>query len=230
LINEEPVTYEIMINADRLEDQDNFVVVKLKVEYPPLYPTVMPKFQFRNMSPVNLRLSDFNKCHVMFKDIAEEMLGEQMVFEVIENVRQYLIEINDVFVQKRYEVIEEMKVIDENKNKKFIADIKLDYVPVNKETFTVWLEKYSKEVAAVKAEELKRRTKAQIDRDARESGKAYFHDKQGMIGSNIAFEEDDVELLNDQDQDDEEVLEEEKDDKYYDEDLFDDDDVEGLEL
>lgn len=61
LINEEPVTYEITINADRLEEMDNFVVVKLKVEYPPLYPKVMPKFQFKNLSPVNLSLSDFNR-------------------------------------------------------------------------------------------------------------------------------------------------------------------------
>lgn len=166
----------------------------------------------------------------MFKEIAEEMVGEQMVYEIIENVRQYLIEKNDVFVQKRYESLEEKKIKDENMGKKFIADTNLDYIPVNKDTFSTWLAKFSKEIALQKEEEKKKRTKEQIERDNRISGKSYFRDKQIIIGSNIAFEEDDVELLGDQIDDEEEVKEDDENINYYNEELFADEDVDDIEL
>ena len=91
LINEQPVTYEVIINADRNDENDNYIVVKLKIEYPIDYPNTMPKFQFKNLSPMHLSISDFNNCHSIFRETAEDMIGEQMIFEVIENIRQFLI-------------------------------------------------------------------------------------------------------------------------------------------
>jgi hypothetical protein len=60
LITEDPVTYEVVINANRDDDEENFVVVKIMVEYPAEYPKVIPKFQFRNLSPKNLTMTEFN--------------------------------------------------------------------------------------------------------------------------------------------------------------------------
>ncbi|CAI2377350.1 unnamed protein product [Moneuplotes crassus] len=230
LINEQPVTYEIIINADRNEEEDNYIVVKLKVEYPEDYPNVMPKFQFKNLSPVHLNIADFNKCHTMFKDMAEEMLGEQMIFELIENVREFLISKNDVFVEAKLKEIEEQKIKEENMGKKFIAEKKLDYEPVNKDSFSKWLATFTKERDALKAEEMKSRSKEQLERDSRKSGKAYFLEKQVIAGSGINFEDE-------EDMDVQEEIEEEKDEaededmeKYFDDDVFDDEDIDDVEL
>ncbi len=195
LINQQPVTYEVIINADRNQEDDNYIVVKLKIEYPEEYPKVMPKFQFKNLSPVHLNISDFNQCHAMFKEKAEEMVGEQMIFEVIENIREFLVNKNDVFVEAKLKEAEEQKVKEENMGKVFIAEKKLDYEPVNKESFTKWLVAFTAERDAIKAQELKSRTKEQIDRDTRKSGKLYFQEKQGIIGSGINFEEDEIDKI-----------------------------------
>lgn len=230
LVTENPVTYEIIVNADREDEDSNFVVIKVKVEYPEEYPKVMPKFQFKNLSPKNLNISDFNHCHDIYKQTAENMLGEQMVFEIIENIRSFLIEKNDVFVNARVKEAEEKKIADDNLGKKFIAEQRLDYTPVNKDTFSEWLAKYQKEMKAIKDEEYKNRSKDQVERDSRKTGKSYFMEKQGMVGSNIAFEEDDLDQIIDND-------EEEKDDEMEDqsiyfenEELFDDDDIDDVEL
>lgn len=221
LITEDPVTYEIIINADREDEANNFVVVKMKIEYPEDYPKVLPKFQFKNLSPKNLTISDFNNCHAIFKETAEELLGEQMIYECMENVRNFLQEKNDVFVNKRMADLEEAKKTEENLGKKYIAETRLDYTPVNKDTFSEWLATYMKKRALQKEEEMKNRTKEQVERDSRKTGKNYFLEKAGLGGSNIAFEEDEIDQLID---DGEEVIEEEKQDEYFDEDLFDDDD------
>lgn len=233
LINEQPVTYEVILNADRNEDSNNYIVVKLKVEYPSEYPNVMPKFQFKNLSPMHLSITDFNNCHGIFKKTAEELIGEQMVFEVIENIRQYLIEKNDVFVEQKRKENEEKKIKEENLGKKFIAEKTLDYEPVNKESFSKWLKKFEAERDLIKKEEYKNRTKEQVERDSRKTGKAYFQEKQCLAGSNIAFEEDEIEAIAENVDDDEEMIEEnegENMEKYFDEDVFDDEDIDDIEL
>lgn len=227
LITEEPFTYEVEIKADREDEASNYVVIKMKVEYPLDYPKVIPKVQFKNLSPKNLTISDFNNCSKIFRDTAEELIGEQMIFECIENIRNFLQSINDVFVQKRVQELEEEKIREENLGKKFIAEQRLDYTPVNAVTFGSWLEKFMAERAAQKEEEMKNRTKDELERDSRKTGKAYFKDKQGLVGSNIAFEEDEIDKLIEEG-DDEEFKEEEK--VYYDEDLFDEEDLDDVDL
>jgi hypothetical protein len=229
LITEEPMTYEVVIKADRENEADNFVVVKMKVEYPETYPNVIPKFQFKNLSPKNLQIGEFNNCHKIFRDTAEEMHGEQMIFQIIENIREYLKEINEVFMEKKRKEEEEEKIKEDNMGKKYIAETRLDYTPVNKETFSVWLAKFMIEREKQKEEELKKRSKEQIEKDNRISGRNHFLEKQGLIGSNITFEEDEIDQLIEEEEKAGETFEDEEK-VYYDEELFDEEDVEFDEL
>lgn len=229
LITEDPITYEVTIKAEREDEANNYIVVKLKVEYPTDYPKVAPKFQFKNLSPVNLSITDFNQCHEIFKRTAEEMLGEQMIFAIIENVREYLQEKNDVFVEQKQKEEEEERIREANIGKKFIAETRLDYTPVNETTFSAWLKKYMGERAQQREEEYKNRTKEEVERDSRKTGKNIFLEKHGLAGSNIAFEEDEIDKLIEEEEATgvEAPIEEEK--AYYDEDLFDDEDVDDLD-
>jgi hypothetical protein len=232
IINEEPYTYEVIIKADRDNDDDNFVTVKLKVEYPEEYPNVTPKFQLKNLSPINLLIGEFNNCHKIFKDTAEEMMGEQMIFQCIENIREFLQEKNDVFVEEKHKVEEEEKIKEENMGKKYIAEKRLDFIPVNKDTFSVWLEKFMKERAILKEEEYMNRSKDQIEKDSRKSGRDHFIQKQGMVGSNITFEEDEIDkIIEEHGEDALEVVEESTEDQqkeFFDEDLYDDENLDDL--
>ena len=152
-----------------------------------------------------------------------------MVFEIIEKIREYLIEKNDVFVQQKEKDEEEEKVREENVGKKYISETRLDYTPVNKDTFSQWLKKYTDEREKKRAEEMAKRSKVEVERDNRTTGKAYFQDKQGMDGSNILLGEDDIDTL----VEDEKEMEEEEDNdqaKYFDEDVFDDEDIDDIDL
>jgi hypothetical protein len=104
-----------------------------------------------------------------------------MVFEIIEKIREFLIEKNDVFVQLKLKEEEEEKIREENVGKKYISEIRLDFIPVNKETFSEWLAKFTAEREKIKEEEKASRTKQMIERDVRNTGKAYFLEKQGTL-------------------------------------------------
>ena len=151
-----------------------------------------------------------------------------MVFEIIEKIREYLVEKNDVFVQEKLKKEEEEKVKEENMGKKYISETRLDFTPVNKDTFSQWLKKYTQEREKIKEEQKAKRSKEQVDRDNRTTGKAYFMEKQGLDGSNIMLGEDDIDAL----VEDEKMDDEEDDDqaKYFDEDVFDDDDIDDIDL
>ena len=227
LITEEPMWYEVILNADRDNEDDNFIVIKIKVEYPPEYPNVVPRMQFKNLSPKNLTLSEFNQCHTIFRETAEDLIGEQMIFEITEKLREYLMEKNQVFVEKRLKEVEEEKIKEENMGKVFNSETRLDFTPVNKDTFSTWLAKFTAERNKIKEEEKLKRTKDQIEKDNRTTGKHYFLEKQGIKGSNIAFEEDEIDAILDNEK---EIEDEEDQAKYFDEDVFVDEDIDDVEL
>ena len=141
-----------------------------------------------------------------------------------------------MFVKKKLKELEEKKIREDNMGKKFIAEQTLDYEPVNKKSFSMWLAKFTAERELIKAEEYKKRSKQQIERDTRISGKAYFLDKQGLAGSNINFEEDEIDkIIEEQGDDDEEIKDEnvgegEEMGKYFDQELFDDEDLDDIDL
>ena len=232
LIHEDPLCYEIIINADREDDDNNFVVIQIKIEYPADYPKVVPKCQFKNLSPKHLTLSEFNHWHTIFRKTAEELVGEQMMFEIVEKIREYLIEKNDVFIQQKIKDEEEEKIREENAGKKYIAETRLDYTPVNKDTFSDWLKKFQKARDLKKVEELSKRTKVQVERDNRITGKYYFLEKQGIEGSGINFEEDEVDALIDDDDDETEEVKDEGEDqaKYFDEAVFYDEGLDDVDF
>lgn len=192
MITDSPITYEVEIKADRDDEEYNFISVKLKVEYTDNYPKVLPKSQFKNLTPKYLSPTDFANCDKIFKKTADEMLGEQMMYEIIENVRDFLKEKNEVFVQEKLREEEERRLKEENKGIVYVAEKKIEF---NRESFSAWLKKYAEEREKNRIEALKFRTKEQVERDERLTGKAYFQQREHIAGSGIIFDDDDIEKI-----------------------------------
>lgn len=153
---------------------------------------MFPKIQFKNTSPKLLGVSDFNACEKIFKDTAESLIGEQMMFAIIENIREFLIEKNDVFVEQKIKEDEERRLKEENKSTMYTTEKKIEF---NRETFTKWLKDFGEERKKLKLEALKNRTKEEIERDERMTGKAYFQQKQHISGSGIVFDDDEIDKI-----------------------------------
>mmetsp|Transcript_37185 Transcript_37185/g.42703 ORF Transcript_37185/g.42703 Transcript_37185/m.42703 type:complete len:161 (-) Transcript_37185:52-534(-) len=144
-----------------------------------------------------------------------------MMFAIIENIREFLIEKNDVFVEQKIKEDEERRLKEENKSTMYTTEKKIEF---NRETFTKWLKDFGEERKKLKLEALKNRTKEEIERDERMTGKAYFQQKQHISGSGIVFDDDEIDKILEDDPSaaDEPPEEDEERKDYFDEDLFDD--------
>ena len=152
----------------------------------------MPKSQFKNLTPKFLNPNDFLNCDRIFKKTADKLLGEQMMYEIIENVRDFLIEKNEKFVQEKLKEEEEKRLKEENKGIVYVAEKKIEF---NRESFKTWLKSFAEERERNRIDALKNRTKEQIERDDRPTGKDYFLQKEHITGSGIVFDDDDIEKI-----------------------------------
>ena len=110
LLSENPIKFEIHLKADWDEEESNFVELKLIIEFQEEYPEVVPKFQIKNMSEDRISNNELYECENLFRHSAEEMLGEPMIYEITEKLKEYLIEKNDVFIEQKEE--EEAKAVE----------------------------------------------------------------------------------------------------------------------
>lgn len=114
------------------------------------------------------------------------------MYEIIENVREFLREKNEVFVKEKLREEEERRLKEENKGIVYVAEKKIEF---NKDTFKEWLKKFAEERERNRIEALKNRTREQIERDDRLTGKAYFQQKEHIAGSGIVFDDDDIDKI-----------------------------------
>lgn len=117
--------------------------------------------QVKNQSDDRLSPDEIDHCETLFRAIAEEMMGEAMIFETTERIKEYLQEINEKFVDLKHLEDEEQEKREAEVKESFqgmIAATKLDYVPVNHETFIEWETAFREEMRTKKQEELDAQT------------------------------------------------------------------------
>ena len=159
------------------------------------------------------------------------MLGEPMIYDISEVLKEYLTELNDVFVkEKEAKEAEEAKRAEEVKQslQGVKASDKANFIPVTKESFLEWEAKFRAEMAEKQAEEEKKETPAErkerLEMEGRMTGKQFFMQRKEVDEEETpeGEEEFDIEALR---------KEEEADPGAFDEELFDDDDgLDDLDL
>ena len=122
-----------------------------------------------------------------------ENLGNPMVFETCEFIREELANINDAVVDKFNGIMkaEEQKRIEEATPK--ISDTNfLDYTPVNKETFGAWCKNFLEEMKQLEDAE-------KTEQDLRKTGREIFMEKAGGI-EDLVIDDDLLEGEDDQEE------------------------------
>ena len=232
LLFNDPFKYEITLHTDRDDEDLDFIKVKLVIEYPLDYPLVVPKFQIKNLSLGKLTPNQMYDCENLFRDTAEEMKGEPMMFDITERIKEYLQGVNDTFVEIKEQEDEEARKREEEVKETFkgmIADTKINYKPVTAVSFVEWDEKFQAEMLEKKMAEQQKETapekKKRLEMDARLTGKQFFVQKNMVTDDHETFDEDefDINALREQKREEEEKM-------CYDEELFDDEDVDDIDF
>ena len=136
-----PYKFQIQINSNS-DEAENHLKMLLKVELGYEYPAKQPDLMIlKNLSPDYLENTMLDQYEIQIQQMAREMLGEQMMFNLCDHLREQISEINDTVVDK-FNKIMEQRAEEEAiaKGPQITNNTDLNYTPVNKETFGKWCE------------------------------------------------------------------------------------------
>ena len=94
-----PYKFEIQINSNA-EPEENHLKMLLKVELAIDYPHSVPFMLLTNLSPDYLDNAMLDGYETEIRELGAEQLGEQMMFNLCEHLRERIAEINDKVLGK----------------------------------------------------------------------------------------------------------------------------------
>lgn len=155
VLEEKPYKFEVQLNSNNESEEKNWLKLKLIFELPDDYPTQTPIVRIKNLTPDiihNNKMLEFDKL-VAVK--SEENLGNPMIYEICEALREILSNMNEVIL-KKLEELENKDSIEHALKQAFSVsqDANLTYTPVTAETFGKWCDEYKERVRKLK-EQLK---------------------------------------------------------------------------
>eukprot|EP01022_Parablepharisma_sp_SALTPOND_P026291 TRINITY_DN626_c0_g1_i1.p5 TRINITY_DN626_c0_g1~~TRINITY_DN626_c0_g1_i1.p5 ORF type:complete len:313 (-),score=54.91 TRINITY_DN626_c0_g1_i1:7663-8487(-) len=189
LLNESPLTYELIILADPEDSTlEQGVKARLRIEYTESYPNEPPIITPHVQHPLTIK--DLERIKEITDTTCAGLIGTPMVFELSEKIREYLQERKG---ETRKDIEEEEKLKSEAKQAEVngvYKTMKIDqeitsFTPVTLENYTKWRQKFDKE----KEEEAKAKS-APIDKKAaniaeeiekRPTGRQFFEMKKQQM-------------------------------------------------
>ena len=196
LIEEKPYKFEVLLKANSESVEKNHLSLKLTFELPDDYPNNVPSVRLKNLSPdiINNNLVlEFEKL-IMKK--AEESIGTMMLYEVIEALREQIINMNEIILKKLRELNDTHSIDNALKSVKISQDAPMSFTPVNLETFAKWCDMYKERMRKMKEEAL-------TEKDLKQTGRQLFEQRKNII--------EDIKLEDEPDEEDDEEFKDEED-------------------
>ena len=145
---------------------------------------------------------------------ADESIGNAMIYEVCEALREKISDMNEMILNKLRELNEKDSIDHGLKQAKFSQDASLTFTPVNSETFAKWCDSYKERMHKMKAEQL-------TERDLKPTGKQVFEMRKNIIEDiKLDEEEEDDEDFTGEGEPGDDEGEDEEDAIYYDKALY----------
>ena len=141
---EKPYVVEIMINSNTESEERNFLKLKIIFSLQEDYPAVIPVFKVKNLSPDYIDNAVLDSYEDEMRELGEECLGSMMIFQLCDLMKEKIVDINDRVLEK-LDMIEKEESAENALKTGIASDMtKLDFTPVNAETFGKWCEVYKK--------------------------------------------------------------------------------------
>ena len=189
----QPYKFQIQINSNA-EVDDNHLKMLLKVDLGYYYPQKTPDYLvLKNLSPDYLDNQMLDAYETEIQAMAREMIGDQMMFNLCDHLREKIAEINDQVVDKFNKILDAQAEEDAlAKGPKRFDTNNLNYTPVNHETFGAWCTLFMEKMK-------KQDLESQTEIDKRLSGKEWFKVNKAKDFDDFTVEEEEVELEDDLD-------------------------------
>jgi len=97
---EKPYNFEILIHSNNETDERDFLKLKLIFDLPESYPDEIPYFRIKNLSPEYIDNNAIEKFEEEMRERANENLGQMMIFELADLLKEKITTINEIVLSK----------------------------------------------------------------------------------------------------------------------------------
>ena len=104
--NEKPYKFDVLINSNTESEDKNHLKVNIYFDLGEDYPNTAPYFRVKNLSTEYLDNSLLDAYEEQMKEIARENLGNMMIFQICDHIREKITEINDKVLGQLEEIEE----------------------------------------------------------------------------------------------------------------------------
>ena len=151
---EKPYNFEILIHSNTETEERDYLKLKLIFDLPEGYPNEIPWFRIKNLSPDYIDNNALEVFENEMRERANESLGQMMIFELADLLKEKIMNINEVVLDKLDKIVEAESISNANQNIVKSDMTKLNFTPVNAETFAIWCEQYKEKIALERAKTL----------------------------------------------------------------------------
>ena len=143
---DKPYNFEILLNSNTESEERNYLKLKLIFDLPESYPDEIPYFRIKNLSPDYIDNNAIDSFENEMRERANESLGQMMIFELADLLKEKITTINETVLEKLYQIEEAQSIKNANTETLKSDNTKLNFTPVNAETFAIWCEQYKLKV------------------------------------------------------------------------------------
>lgn len=143
---EKPYQLEVLLNSNTESEERNYLKLRVIYDLPQGYPNEVPFFRIKNLSPDYIDNNALESFESDMRAQAEESIGQMMLFELTDLLKDKITEINEKVLNKLDEIEEASSIANLNKETMKSDMTQLSYTPVNAETFAVWCAQYKEKI------------------------------------------------------------------------------------
>jgi len=147
---EKPYNFEILIHSSNESNERDYLKLKLIFDLPESYPNEIPYFRIKNLTPEYIDNNALEVFENEMRERANENLGQMMIFELADLLKEKITNINEVVLEKLDAIVEKDSIANANTEVLKTDARNLTYTPVNAETFAVWCDAYKEKLALEK--------------------------------------------------------------------------------
>ena len=97
---EKPYNFEILVHSNTESDDRDYLKLKLIFDLPESYPNEIPYFRIKNLSPDYIDNNALELFENEMRERANESLGQMMIFELSDLLKEKITTINETVLQK----------------------------------------------------------------------------------------------------------------------------------